>query len=344
MADRLMGKEAAADGAPPKVAGDPQPGGSTAKSAAKPSSAKDADAATPAKAEPDDKDDSTDLKGAIAELLKKGDLGALADKVGVDRKAVDASSAKLRLGRKREQEADRKLAEAETKAREVADIHESARREYGAPHKARESYDRGDFHEAAQWIAHVLGDDFATVTRNVANATKGMSPEALRQFQRERELKQREAALEAKERGHKETITQQQADERALKAVNAKCAGHDVLKLKGGDKLVRKLLDDRFNPETGTIGIGYRQAADMVVADFLDNAKALGLVKADDVEPPPPPQVIVQTPPPAPAPKPRGKREFPADKGLDAEGDKRKGAGFERRRALADRLFEKSRA
>lgn len=352
MADRLMGKEAAADEAekarpkakkaPSTASGEETASGASARAAGDPS--KDPAARAP-DAGDHDADDSTDLKGAIAELLKKGDLGALADKVGVDRKAVDASSAKLRLGRKREQEADRKLAAAEAKAREVAEIHESARREYGAPHKAREAYDRGDFHEAAQWISHSLGDDFATITRNVANATKGMSPEALKQFQRERELKQREAALEAKERRHTESITQQQADERALKAVNAKCAGHDVLKIKGGDRLVKKLLEDKFDPQTGTIGIGYRQAADMVVAEFLENAKALGLVKADEVEPPPPAQVIVHTPPPAPAPppKPRGKREFPADKGLDSEGDKRKGQGFERRRALADRLFERGR-
>lgn len=284
-----------------------------------------------------DSDDNADLKSAIADLLKKGDLGALADKVGVDRKAVDASSAKLRLSRKREEEAVSRAKDAETKLAEANELREAAKREYGAPHKAREAYDKGYFHEAAQWVSHVLGDDFATVTRNIANATKGMTPEALKQFQKERELKQREAALEAKERQREEKITEEQRTGRALQAIDSRCAGHDALKIKGGNKLIMRLLEDAFDPKTGKIGIGYKQAADRVLEEFLANAQALGLTRgAPEKKPDPPPKPK--------GPEPHRRREFPADRvGTDSAGDKRKGTSFEERAARAQRAFERGR-
>lgn len=295
------------------------------------------DSSSPAKSATTD-DDSTDLKSALSDMLKKGDLGALAEKLGVDKKVVDASSAKLRLSRKREEEAVARAKDAETKLAEANELRDSARREYGAPHKAREAYDKGDFHEAAQWVSHVLGDDFATVTRNIANATKGMTPEALKQFQRERELKLREAALEAKEKAREEKISEEQRTGRALQAIDSRCAGHEALKIKGGNRLIMRLLEDAFDPKTGKIGIGYKQAADRVLNEFLENAQALGLTRGvtPEKEPDPPPKPK--------APEQRGRREFPADRvGADSVGDKRKGTSFEERTARAQRAFERGR-
>jgi len=329
-ADRAVGKEREPERADPKAksASTSPSSGKTAPTAEAPSTAP----STGAESAKDDSATDADLKSAIGALLEKGDLGEIAKKVGKDPKVVDISSAKLRLGRKRESEADAKIAEA-------TEMRDAARREYGAPHKARAAYDKGDFHEAAQWISQALGDDFATITRNVANATKGMNEAELKKFQKERELKQREAALEAREKKQQAEVTQAERDGRALKAVSAKCAGHDALKLRGGDRLIKAVLEQHFNPATGVIGIGYRQAADQVLAEFLENAQALGLAKPSSE---PAKQEAIT---PEPAAKPRARREFPADKtpGPDADGQKTRGSSLAERQARAQRAFERGR-
>lgn len=324
MADRLYGKE-------PKAEADDKAAAKAPKAKTPADDASPAETDSSATASSATKgDDSTDLKGAIAALLKQGDLGAIAEKVGVDRKHADASSAKLRIARKSAEEADAKLTEAK-------DLKARAQKEFGAPYKAREAYDKGDFHEAAEWISHVLGEDFAAVTRNIANATKGMDETQLKRFQKERELKAREKALEEKERATERKVTEEQREGRAIKAVVAKCAGHDALKLKGGDRLVMQKLEAAFDPQKGTIGIGYKQAADQVLEEFLENAKALGLSRGDAPKP------TAATPPKAPEPA-RGRREFPTESGSakPSEG-KARGLSFEERRARAERQYEKGR-
>jgi hypothetical protein len=335
-ADRAVGKEREPERADPKArpgaTSNTQSDATPKRSPAETSEPSPGSQTESTSASGDDSATDADLKAAIGALLEKGDLGEIAKKVGKDPKVVDISSAKLRLGRKRESEADAKMAEA-------TEMRDAARREYGAPHKAREAYDKGDFHEAAQWISQALGDDFAAITRNVANATKGMNETELKKFQKERELKQREAALEAREKKQQAEVTQAERDGRALKAVSAKCAGHDALKLRGGDRLIKAVLEQHFNPATGVIGIGYRQAADQVLAEFLENARALGLAKPSSE---PAKQEAI---PPEPAPKTRARREFPADKtpGADADGQKTRGSSLAERQARAQRAFERGR-
>lgn len=213
-------------------------------------------------------------------------------------------------------------------------MREAAKKEFGAPHKAREAYDKGDFAGAAQWIANALDDDFASITRNVANATKGMDEKTLATFRKERELNQREAALNAKERDRERTVTEEQRIAKGLKTIEAKCAGHDVLKLKGASRAIHKRLEEAWDAKSGELKLGYKQAADQVLAEFMQDAEALGLTKAE------PAPKVESTPPP----KSRSREEFPArQERVEDDGTKTRGLSFAERQARAARAYERSR-
>lgn len=275
-----------------------------------------------------------EVKSVVAALLKASDLTGLAKLAGVDSKLVDASTAKLALVRKRGQEADAKLTQANQ-------LKVECQQEYGAPHKARKAVDKGEFAEAARWIGEALKMDFATFTRKVADATKGMDPKELERFQKDRELKAREDALEAKERAKETERTEAERTAKATKTIEAKLSDHPVLKLRGGSALVYRVLESAFDKATGTLGIGYKQAADRVLAEFDENAKALGYTKGGK----PTEEAPHTKPEDKPPTKPRGKQGFtPPEKAEQNEpaGGKRKGSTLEERQARAERSFQRN--
>jgi hypothetical protein len=332
LADKVIGKAAPDDdGAPEKPAAKAEPAKAKADDKAKPEpKAKEEPAKAEEKPEPAPDDRS---RSELADLLKAGQLEELAEKLGVDRKVVEVSNAKLRLARGRNQEADAKLRKATEAVQTAEQLQAAAKKEYGAPHKAREAYDKGEFADAAQWIAQALDDDFASITRNIANATKGMDAKELGRFTKDRELRQREAALTAREKAREQEVTAEQRTARAVKTIDAKCAGHDALKLQGGSKLILRRLEDAFDPKSGKLGIGYQQAADQVLAEFMADAKALGLTRGEQ------PAKVEEKAKPEPA---KGKKEFPA---AAAKGDaeKTRGLTFEERQARAARAYERNR-
>lgn len=245
---------------------------------------------------------------------------------------MDVSSGKLAISRKRLQDAT----QAERAAKEIRD---ECRRAYRDPHLARKAVDEGKFHEAAEYIAHVIGMDFGEFTRHVATATKGMSKEELERFKKERDLEARERALAEKEKRTETEKTEQERIGKACKTIEAKLPEHPAIKLKNGARLIYAVLDDHF--KDGKLTIGYKQAADRVLQEFEENARALGYTKGGKAaEPEKKPEVK-----PAPEEKPAGKKEFPAEPGQRQDGSEkpRRGRSFEERSALASRTFERSR-
>jgi hypothetical protein len=327
----MLGKEpAGADGAapPPKPKSDALAASGESSTRKEPGSA-DADAKSEAK--------TLDSK-TLAALLTEGKLGELAKALDVDAKAVDTSDARLALIRRRSGALTKKelaIANRETKAAKAeADL----RATYLDPHKATAAYGKGDFHAAAEYMAKIFGDDFATITRNIAKATSGMDPKELERYRKDRELTAREKALEAKVKESERSVTEQQRRSKSEQVIAAKCDGHPALALKGGAALILATLEAAWDPDTKTVGLGYRQAADQVLAAFDANAKALGYAK-DGLRLQPAPAATQETPR-------RGKQEFPQPAGEDAgkPGEtRRRGMSFEERAARAARISERSR-
>ncbi len=335
----LEQRAAVADSVLGKVLNDEVPGDKPAKKPEAKPDATEKPEAKPADAKPAGKLELPETsKTALASLLKDGKLAELAEQLGVDKKAVDASGTKLALGRKREAVAAHKLEEAKVKEQKAEDIRAECKRVYGPPHKIKTSVDKGDFVGAAQAIADAAGIDFATLTRKVAEVTKGMDPKELERWTKDRELRAREEALAAKETKIQTEKTETERQAKAQKTIAIKCAGHDVLKLPKGAGLVLAKLEENFNSETGELKMGYAQAADAVLQEFDATAKALGYSKG------------AAAPAPAKAEteqKPAGKREFQPPRGAQQEpassDGKRRGSSFEDRAARAERQFQRSR-
>lgn len=274
-----------------------------------------------------------EARTALAAMLNAGQLTELAKAIGADAKAVDASAAKLSLSRKR-------LGEAAEKEKAAQSIREECKREFGSPFKARKAVDEGRFADAAQWIADTLRMDFATFTRHVATATKGMDPKELERFQKDRELKERETALEAKERRTTEAKTKEELEARSLKVIEAKCAGLPALKIRGGARLILRRMEESFDEKTGVLGLGYKQAAEQIMDEFEADARAAGYSRGAPA-PEKKPETKAET-------KPKGKEPFEAPAGertesAPATGGRRKGSTLEERQARADRQFQRSR-
>lgn len=276
---------------------------------------------------------STEAKTALATLINAGHISELAKLVGADQKAADASGAKLSLVRKR-------LTEATDKEKSAQGIRDECKRMYGSPHKAKKAVDEGKFAEAAQWIADTLQIDFATFTRKVADATKGMDPKELERFQKDRELKDREKALEERERTTTEARSKADVETRSLKVIEGKCAGMGALKLRGGARLVLRRMEENFDDKTGVLRLGYKQAADQVLEEFEADARALGYSKGAPATPEKKPETKTEE-------TPRGKKPFQPAAAETTEQEpasgKRKGSTLEERQARADRQFQRSR-
>lgn len=146
---------------------------------------------------------------------------------------------------------------------------------FGDPDTIVKQYHAGEFHVMAKTLEKWLGDSFPTITQKIARATAGLSPEKLKELEERdaflREKREFEAAKKKKEQEETAGATR----EKARGEVTKKCSGHDVLKLKNGAELVLRTLEKHWDTDHFTIS--FKAAADMVLADKLAEAEALGL-------------------------------------------------------------------
>lgn len=191
-------------------------------------------------------------------------------------------------------EVDKRHAIAERRERRVAareskiETRESAvdKRErdlaarFGDPEAAVKEYEAKNYHAAAKYMQNVFKDDFATITQKIARHTAGLSPEKLKELEERdnftREKREFEAQKERERKAADEGVTREQA----VKTCAAKCAGHDVLKLRNGPDLVLRELEASWDTERKGFRLTFKQAADKVVADKLAEAEALGARRA----------------------------------------------------------------
>ncbi len=332
LADRALARIATGD--EPKAEEKPAAAKPAAKPEEKPAAA---DGAKPEEKPAESAVELSDVaKAAIATLLKAGKLHDLAALAGVDAKSVDASNAKLRLVRERDDAATTKETKAINLVAEAKSLRDECKKEFGDPHKARKAVDKGEWVEAVQYLEQILKVDFGTLTREVAKATKGMDPKALETWKRERELKAREDALTAKEKKTETERTEAERTAKATKTIRTKLPDHPAMKLKKGDVEVLRVLEDNFDEKTGNLGLTYTQAADRVLADFDAQALALGYTKPGAAP-------KTEEKPAKKTEEPAGKKPFVAPAGAATEPGKRRGSSFEERSARADRQFGRSK-
>jgi len=220
-----------------------------------------------------------------------------------------------------------KLAERESKVSRAE--HNLAAR-FGDPESARKAYDAGQHHEAAKYIQRIFGDDFAEITKKIARATAGLSPEKLKELEeRDRFTREKREFEEAKAKAEREK-NQGATREKAIGVCKDKCAGHDALKLKNGADLVLREMERNWDADTKSFKVSWRQAADAVVAEKMAEAEALGLKR--------PTATLV---PKKEEPKPEAKPEPIVTR---KRGERFERPSFEQRHAEAARIIAKRRA
>jgi hypothetical protein len=230
---------------------------------------------------------------------------------------------------------EKRVQARESKAKEREDklsrAEHNLQARYGDPDAARKAYEAGNHYEAAKYVQRIFGDDYATITQKIARATAGLSPEKMKELE-ERDAFQREKReFEAAKKRKEEEQTAGATREKAVAHVAEKCKGHDVMKLKNGGELTLRVLEKHWDRDHFTIS--FKAAADMVLADKLAEAEALGLKRhtAALVEKKPDPKVE--------PPKKEARHKPPVVE------EKRPGRlSFEERHAQAGRLLAKRRA
>jgi CHAT domain-containing protein len=203
---------------------------------------------------------------------------------------------------------------------------------YGDPDAAKKAYDAGNHYEAAKYIQRIFGDDFASITQKIARATAGLSPEKLKELEERDQFAREKREFEARKKKEEEEKNAGTTREKAVAHVAEKCKGHDVLKLKNGADLVLRTLEKHWNKDHFTIS--FRQAADMVLADKLAEAEALGLKR----------HTATIVPSPAKAPEPEKPKREARHKPPAPVAKKEGRLSFEERHALAGRKLAQRRS
>lgn len=218
-----------------------------------------------------------DFKGKAAEALEKGDLKTLAKLLGKDAKLVDASNEKYSVLRKKADKLDSIEGKLKSENERLVNLGKELRAEFQTPREAARAYKNGKFGKAAEALQQWFGDDFATITRNIAREVAGLSDEEKDFLKRKAALEEKEAELTKKETTSKKTQTEAQQRQQAVKVLTAKCQGHDVLKLKDGAELVLRALEEAYDPDLGSSRLNIKQAADKVLEEKLEAARMLGV-------------------------------------------------------------------
>ncbi len=231
-----------------------------------------------ASAAPDTRSDAEKL-AAIKEFLEKGDLSAAAELTKADKKAVDTSNEKYAVLRRKQEKIDKGVQHLASEETRLTKLGEELRTEFGTPREFKRLYKQGKFSTAATMLQKWLGEDFGTITRNIAREVAGLDPKEKALLEAQQKLEQDRAELEAQRTKTQTTQTQSQKRENALKTVATKCAGHQVLKIKNGADLVLAEMEAAWDPDQQGCRITFKQAADAVLERKLEDARALGLDK-----------------------------------------------------------------
>lgn len=214
---------------------------------------------------------------AATKALEDGNIKELVKILGADKKLADVSNEKYRVLRekaKKNQEIENKL---KAENNRLIELGRTMRAEFGEPRTAQQAYKAGKFGKAAEALQRWFGDDFATITKNIAKEIAGLSPEDKARLEEKRKFEEEKAAFEAEKKKTTVKQTEAQKTEAALKTIETKCAGHAVLKLKNASRLVLQRMEQAWDPDLNGFRITFKQAADEILQEKIEEAKALGL-------------------------------------------------------------------
>lgn len=251
------------------------------------------------------------------------------DKPEDKKPAIDKRHAIAERRERRVQARESKVKEREDK---LSRAEHNLQTRFGDPDAAKKAYDAGNHYEAAKYVQRIFGDDYATITQKIARATAGLSPEKLKELEERDAFAREKREFEANKKRQEEEKNAGVTREKAISHVAEKCSGHDVMKLKNGAELVLRVLEKHWDRDHFTVT--FRQAADMVLADKLAEAEALGLKRHQ--------AVVVPDKKPAEPEKPRKEaRHKPQPEVTEKRGGR---LSFEERHAQAGRLLAKRSA
>ncbi len=271
----------------------------------------------------DPDEDPTEGKKPVAEDKPEP---ATEEKPAEKKPDIDKRHAIAERREKRVQARETKVKEREDK---LSRAEHNLQTRFGDPEAAVKAYESGQFYEAAKYVQRIFKDDFATITQKIARATAGLSPEKLKELEERDAFAREKREFEARKKREEEEKNAGVTREKAISHVAEKCSGHDVMKLKNGAELTLRVLEKHWDRDHFTIS--FKQAADMVLADKLAEAEALGLKRH---------QAVVV--PEKKAPEPEKPRKEARHKPAPEVVEKRPGRlSFEERHAQAGRLLAK---
>jgi hypothetical protein len=267
---------------------------------------------------------------AAQKALEEGDIHELVRVLGADKKLADVSNEKYRVVRekaKKNSEIEGKLKAENTR---LVDLGKTLREEFGMPKSAKAAYKAGKYSAAALAMQQWFGDDFATITKNFAKEMAGLSPEDKARLEEKRKFEEERAAFEAEKAKNKKQSTHQEQQAAALKTIESKCAGHPVLKSKNATKEILAIMENAWDADLGGFRITFKQAADSLYEEKVEEAKSLGLN-------------VDGTPLKSKGGAPKPAVSTPAPKPVEMDGKFRKRVPFEQRMEEARRLTERTR-
>jgi len=254
------------------------------KAPAKPKGKPAATVAEPAEAEATQPEgpqyaDVTAALAAITAAFESGDPVELAKATGKPKEFFEANDAKWKAFRAEKRALSAQavtLKRAESQFRKAVD---DARAELGPAVAASRAYKSGDLAQFVKIVEALTGDTYDVAQRKVIEGEVAADPstKALRKQLAEQAAKI--AELENRTKTEEQTREQRQAaaSQRVDAALTTELARHPVAKIRGFKALVLDAIRSSGKGADGHFTMGYREAADAVVAERKAEAQALGL-------------------------------------------------------------------
>jgi hypothetical protein len=213
----------------------------------------------------------------IVEAFESGDLDALAKATGKPKSFFKVSDAKWADFRKKEEAVRGREKAVEAKESNFKYAQAEATKEFGAAIKAAMAYQDGDYESFVTLVQELTKESYDEAQRKVIKGEIALAPEIKEERRKRVEAEKRLAELESKQPKPLTEEEKRQSYFTIRGKIEAELAGHAVSKIRGFGDLIIEKVRTSYSKEEGTYTMSAAEAADAVLDDKREEARALGL-------------------------------------------------------------------
>lgn len=214
---------------------------------------------------------------AVTSAIETWDTAKLAELTGKPKSFFESHGVKWAAFREQQNAVRERDRDVSRREHELNTNLAEARKEVGPALGAIKAYREGNLSKFVELVEHLTGERYDEAQRKVIKGEIALDPavKALRKELAEERAARRQESAERDTKANE--TTQQAAYQRAVDAVSQELSGHPVAKLRGFQKDVLERVKLSYDPEQRTYTKSFSEAADDIVEERAEEARALGM-------------------------------------------------------------------